>query len=170
MKGDIILFGMGSQSYIKMLSIRLWFPTPPHLSNNNFTTPLQYTLPLKQAKIELNSELSLLEQNKHTDCGHLVTPYILVVTNFCDSYPLFFFPMTPSIFRRPFPKKIIPLKTKPNTVSLFENYRCPEVDASCKAKLSCSSSFRSLYIKYKGKIYNMEGQDRSTQVYNGPYS
>ena len=36
----------------------------------------RYTLPPKQAKIVLKC---LFEQNKRTICGHLVTPYILII-------------------------------------------------------------------------------------------
>ena len=54
-------------------------------------TPIADTpCPSKQAKIVF---ISLFEQNKHTICGHLVTPYIfmiLVIKNFMT--PLFFFP------------------------------------------------------------------------------
>ena len=65
--------------------------TPLFRQQNFYDPHCRYTLPPKQAKIVLF--ISLFEQNKHTICGHLVTPYIfmiLVIKNFMT--PLFFFP------------------------------------------------------------------------------
>ena len=75
---------------------------PPILATKHSRNPLRrYTLPLKQDKIILKSVF--FEQSKHTICGHLVTSYILVITNFMTS--LFFFQvqkiMTLGIFGTP---------------------------------------------------------------------
>ena len=48
----------------------------------------RYNLPPKQAKIVLKSVF--LNKINNSICGHLVTPYILVIKNFMT--PLFFFP------------------------------------------------------------------------------
>ena len=76
----------GSQIYKKSASIKL---PPPYFGNQNLMTPLSLIhLTPKQAKIVLKSVF--FEQNKHTICGHLVTPYILVIKKFMT--PLFSFP------------------------------------------------------------------------------
>ena len=73
----------GSQIYKKLASMKL---RPPYFGNKNFMTPhYRYTLPPKQAKIVLKP---VFEQNKHTICGHVMTPYILVIKNFM-THPTF---------------------------------------------------------------------------------
>ena len=77
----------GSQIYKKSASIN---STPLFRQQKFYDPHCRYTLPPKQAKIVF---ISLFEQNKHTICGHLVTPYnimILVIKN--SMTPLFFFP------------------------------------------------------------------------------
>ena len=94
----------GSQISGKSVSIKL---RPPLFWQQKFYDPPigDTPYPPKQAKIVLKSVF--LKQNKHTICGHLVTPYILVIKNFMT--PLFFFPKfydPPSIFGTPLPKKM----------------------------------------------------------------
>ena len=74
----------GPQIYKKSASIKL---RPPISATKILWHPHhRYTLPPKQAKIELKS--SLFEQNKPTICGHFVTAYILVIKNFMTT-PIF---------------------------------------------------------------------------------
>ena len=83
----------GSQIYKKSATIKLH---PPPFRQQKFYDPHhQYTLTPKQATIVLKSVF--FEQNKHTTCGHLVTPYILVIKNFMT--PLFF--LTPPVYLGP---------------------------------------------------------------------
>ena len=86
-KGAGIFSRRGVPNFKKSVLIKL---RPLPISATTIYDPPnhQYNLPPKQAKIVLKS--IFFEQNKHTICGHLVTPYILVIKNFMT--PLFFFP------------------------------------------------------------------------------
>ena len=87
----IIVFGRGSQIYKKFNKIA----TRPH--------PHPHPPPILATKILFVLIISLFEQTKHTVCGHLLTPYILVINDFMT----YFFPkiMTQYIWD-PLPKKM----------------------------------------------------------------
>ena len=88
----------GSQIYKKLASMKL---QPPYFKKfYDPASPIHLTP--KQAKIVLKSVF--LNKNKHTICGHLVTPYILDIKNFD---PLFSFPKIydPQYVWDPLPKK-----------------------------------------------------------------
>ena len=92
----------GSQIYKKSASIKL---RPPYFGNKNFMIPHhRYTLPPKQTKVFLNKINTLL-------CGHLVTPYILVIKNVMTPYFSFQKFMTPTVYMGPpFRRKCQPPK------------------------------------------------------------
>ena len=100
----------------------------------------RYTLPPKQAKTVLKS---VFEQNKHTICGHLVTPYILVVKNFMT--PLFFFPKIydpPSIFG-------IPSSEENDSPPMFYSRGVAELDRTLDLSPNDKHSLFVLYNSYK---------------------
>ena len=92
---------------------------PLYLGNKNFMTPHRYTYPLNRLKLYC-IEINLFEQNKHTICGHLVAPYILVIKNFMT--PPFFLSKNlwpPQHFWDPLPKK---MPATPYQITLTVNW------------------------------------------------
>ena len=94
----------GSQIY-KIVDVNK-IATPLFREQKCMTPHHRHTLPPKQAKIVL--KLVFFEQDKLTFCGHLVTPYILVI-KIC---------MTPVLFGTPFRKNWYPL-TRNDAASLL---------------------------------------------------
>ena len=142
----------------------------PPISATKFYDPPHhwYTLPPKQAKLYWNQSF----WTKYTHCGHLVTPYILVIKNLIMT-PLLFFPKIddPNIFGTPILKKMIaPFKVRFCTDrSLYDNLQIVIIIIKKQKKylvFSCIKVTQFSFSKLRFHLYSGYHYSKSLLKWN----